>query len=471
MKVTPGLLILSLLIFLFACKKDSFITSPDAQVTITADTLKYDTVFTTTGSITQSFKIINENNQKLRISSIQLMGRNTSAYKINADGYPGPQINNLEIAANDSVYVFVSVKIDQNASNLPFIIRDSIQINYNGIDRWVQLEAWGQNAHFFRNKEISANETWTNDLPYVILGSLFVNQGKVLTIEKGCRVFVHADAPIVVDGTIQVNGEKDSVDRVYFRGDRLDDPYKDFPASWPGIFFRTNSQNNIFNYAVLKNAYQAIAAQDLAPNTPNPKVTLSQCIIDNAYDAGIITINSSVSAVNCLISNCGKNLYLFKGGNYQFTHCTVASYSNNFILHQYPVATITNYIKINNIPQTASLTALFQNCIFWGEGGLIDDSDEVVVAISGANAPVVFNSDLLKVNTGPQNSTLNSTSMQLKNKDPLFDSINISKNYYDFHLQANSPGRDKGLNTSIIIDLDGKSRPSGPPDLGCYEKQ
>ena len=221
----------------------------------------------------------------------------------------------------------------------------------------------------------------------------------------------------------------------------------------------------------MKNAYQAIAAQDLAPNTPNPKVTLSQCIIDNAYDAGIITINSSVSAVNCLISNCGKNLYLLKGGNYQFTHCTAASYSNNFILHQYPVATISNYIKINNIPQTASLTALFQNCIFWGEGGLIDDSDEVVVAISGANAPVVFNSDLLKVNTGPQNSTLNSTSMQLKNKDPLFDSINISKNYYDFHLQANSPGRDKGLNTSITIDLDGKSRPSGPPDLGCYEKQ
>ena len=114
------------MIFSFACKKESFITSSEAQITITVDSLKYDTVFTTAGSITQSFKIINENDQKLRISSLKLMGGNSSAYKINADGFIGPEVNNLEIAANDSIYVFVSVIIDQNASNLPFIIRDSI---------------------------------------------------------------------------------------------------------------------------------------------------------------------------------------------------------------------------------------------------------------------------------------------------------------------------------------------------------
>jgi hypothetical protein len=60
---------------------------------------------------------------------------------------------------------------------------------------------------------------------------------KRLTINKGCRIYVHADAPIVVDGTIQINGEKDTIDRVYFRGDRLDDPYKDFPLAGPAFFF------------------------------------------------------------------------------------------------------------------------------------------------------------------------------------------------------------------------------------------
>jgi hypothetical protein len=472
MKSISGLLILSLLIFSFACKKESFITSSDAQVTITVDSLKYDTVFTTAGSITQSFKIINENDQKLKISSIKLMGGNSSAYKINADGFIGPEINNVEIAANDSIYVLVSVIIDQNANNLPFIIRDSIQINYNGNNRWVQLEAWGQNAHFFRNKKIEADETWISGLPYVILGSLIVDSNKILTIDKGCRIYVHADAPIIIDGTLQVNGQKDSADRVYLRGDRLDDPYKDFPASWPGIFFTSSSKDNVLNYAILKNAYQAIAAQDPSINF-NPKVILNECIIDNAFDAGIVTLNSSVYGRNCLISNCGKNILLVKGGDYRFEHCTVASYSNNYITHKDPVLFISNYLPINNIPQPAPLTALFRNCIFWGEGGFLEDSDEVRVLKEG-NTPysVVFDHVLWKIQkTDPATITGVNTTGIINNMSPQFDSINVSKNYYDFHLQATSPAIKNGTNTTVTVDLDGKPRPAISPDLGCYQKQ
>ena len=463
---TLGILIISLLTLLFSCKKESFINSPDASVTITADTLKYDTVFVTAGSVYRSFKIINENDQKLRLSSIKLMGSTNSAYTINVDGSPGPQLNNLEIEANDSLYVFVQVNIDPSANNLPFIIRDSIQITYNGKNRLVQLEAWGQNAHFFRNKKITADETWSNDLPYVILGSLTVDTNKTLTINKGCRIYVHADAPIIIDGTIQVNGLKDTVDRVYFRGDRMDDPYKDFPAGWPGIFSGGSSKDNVFNYAVIKNAYQAIATQDPSPNA-NPKIILNECVIDNAYDAGIIAINSSIRARNCLVSNCGKNLVLAKGGDYDFTHCTVASFANNFIQHKDPVLLVSNFININNVPVTAALTAIFTNCIFWGEGGLVDD--EVVVAIDGANSPVIFNGVLFKVQTNPANSTL---TQMINNQDPQFDSINTSKNYYDFRLKTGSPAIDKGVNAGVSSDLDGKVRPVGLlPDLGCFENQ
>jgi hypothetical protein len=311
---TLGILTISILLVFFSCKKESFITSSDAVVTITADTLKYDTVFVTSGSITQSFKIINENNQKLRLSSVKLMGGTGSAFKINVDGTIGPEADNLEINANDSIYVFVQVNVNQSSANLPFVIRDSIQVSYNGNNKFVQLEAWGQNAHFLVNKEVSSDEVWNNDLPYVILGYLHVQSNKVLTINKGCRIYVNAAAPIVIDGTLQVNGSKDTIDRVSFQGERLDDPYKYFPASWPGIFFNTGSSNNVLNYAVIKNSYQAIAAQDPSINA-NPKVILNECVIDNSYDAGIITINSSVQATNCLISNCGKNIYLLKGGN------------------------------------------------------------------------------------------------------------------------------------------------------------
>lgn len=471
MKSALTLFILSFTFFLATCKKESFITAPDARVTITADSLKYDTVFTTTGSITQSFKIINENNQKLNISSIKLMGGNSSVYKINADGIIGPEISNIEVRANDSIYVFVSVVINQNVTSLPFIVQDSIKINYNGRDRWVQLEAWGQNAHFFRNRLMTGNETWTNDLPYVILGALVVDTTATLSIDKGCRIYVHADAPVVVDGTLLINGQKDSIDRVYFRGDRLDDPYKDFPASWPGIFFRSSSKGNVFNYAVLKNAYQAIASQDLSPNYPNPKITLNECIVDNAYDAGIITVNSNIKAVNCLISNCGKNLLLLKGGDYQFTHCTIATYSNNFILHKDPVLSISNFINVNNVPQISPLSALFRNCIFWGDGGVVED--EVVVSKSGSTAfSVNFDYGLWKIEKNNPTTTPGVVASQMiNNQPPLFDSIDVSRRYYDFHLQSASPAVNKGTNAGIVKDLDGRPRPVGLPDLGCYEKQ
>ncbi len=165
---TIALLILSAVMLLTACRKDSFITSADARITITADTLKYDTVFVARGSVTQLFKIVNENNQKLRLSSVRLMGGTSSAFKINIDGISTVEATNVEIEANDSIYVFVQVNVNPNTANLPFVIRDSIQVNYNGNKRLVQLEAWGQNAHFYRNKEVIADETWNNDLPYVI---------------------------------------------------------------------------------------------------------------------------------------------------------------------------------------------------------------------------------------------------------------------------------------------------------------
>lgn len=448
------------LLLVFSCRKDSFITSPDARVRLSEDTLKYDTVFPTAGSVTHYFMIHNENKQKLKISSVKLMGGAASVYKMNVDGVATTEATDLEIEGNDSLYVFVQVNINPNAANLPLVIRDSIQVTYNGNKKLLQLEAWGQNAHFLRDKEVTTNETWTNDLPYVILGYLHVNANQKLTIDKGCRIYIHANAPVIVDGTLQVNGLKDTVDRVYFQGDRLDDPYKDYPASWPGLFFSSTSKDNVLNYAVLKNAYQCIAAQDPSTNA-NPKVTLNQCVIDNAYDAGIIAANSSITAINCLVSNCGKNIYLV-GGSYRFTHCTAVTYSNTFINHKDPVLTVANNDGVN----TVSLDAVFTNCIFWGENGLV--TNEVVVDKKGATPfSVNFDHNLWKVETVPANIT---SSQIINNQAPQFDSIDASKRYYDFRLKTGSPAIDKGINAGITIDLDGKARPNGLPDLGCFEK-
>jgi hypothetical protein len=453
-------------LFTTSCTKDSFITGSNAVLSTSSDTLHFDTVFTSTGSVTQFFRIYNQNNQKLRLSKVALAGGASSYFKINVDGTTGPEVNDIEIGANDSIYVFVSVKIDPTTVDLPYIVQDSIQIAYNGNERWVQLEAWGQNAHFLRSVLITGNVTFTNTKPYVILGGMLVDANARLTIEKGCRIYLHADAPLIVDGTLLVKGEQYDSTRVVFAGDRLDVPYRDFPGGWPGIYFRETSKDNLLQYAVIHNAYQGIVTERPSVNA-NPKVTLSECIIDNCYDAGILGVQSSIKAQNCLVSNCGQNVLLAYGGQYNFSHCTVASYSNSFILHKEPVLRVTNYIKDGNNILTANLNASFTNCIFWGENGIAED--EVITDKQGTTAfNASFQHCLWKVKNNPANIT---SSGIIANTSPLFDSVDTQKRYYDFRLKAESPAINKGQATTLTIDLDGNNRNIGLPDLGCYEKK
>ncbi len=453
-------------LFLASCKKDSFITSSSALLSITADSLKYDTVFTTTGSITKSFKIINENNQKLRLGKVKLMGGATSSYKMNVDGTAANEINNLDIEANDSIYVFVSVTINPNAANLPFIVSDSILINYNGNNRYVQLQAYGQNANFLSNRLITGNLVWTNNLPYVILGSIRIDTTATLTIQPGCKIYAHANAPFIVDGTLTVTGSQ--ANPVIFTGDRLDDSYKDLPASWPGIYFRGNSKNNVLTYAVVKNAYQAIVTEKPSINA-NPKLILHQCVVDNAYDVGIYSVNSSIQADNSLISNCGSNIILSYGGVYSFTHCTVAAYSTNYLNHKNPVLTVNNFSIQPGTVLTADLNAIFRNNIFWGDDGIV--TNEVVVNKQGGNPfTVLFEKNIYRALIDPSNSILNGN---IKNTDPSFDSIDVSKRIFDFRITKNAfaPGINTGVLTGFPKDLDNNNRNVGLPDMGCYEKQ
>jgi hypothetical protein len=451
-------------VFVLSCKKESFITSKEALLTISADTVRFDTVFTSVGSITQSFKIFNTNNQKVKISSVKLMGGENSSYKIIVDGMAANEVNDLELEANDSVYVFVNVTIDPGAGNLPFIIQDSIRVSYNGNDRQVQLEAYGQNAKFIRAQLITINTTWTKELPYVIIGGVQVDTNVLLSIEPGTRIYLHADAPFIVDGTLQAQGSK--TDSITFLGDRLDEVYNELPASWPGIYFRSNSKDNLLRYVIIRNAYQGIVVDQPSPNA-SPKLLLEECIIDNIYDVGIAGLATSIKARNCLITNCGTNLFLAKGGDYEFTHCTVASYSNIFILHKNPVLFVNNWDSVNNQVLTYDLNAVFRNNIFWGENGTVEN--EVVISRRGSNPfNVLLDHNIYKVSADPTDASLNNN---LKNEDPQFDSIDVSKRFYDFHIGLkNSPAVNWGIFAGVIFDLDGKPRDS-QPDLGSYEKQ
>lgn len=463
MKLLSTILLISAFLLAVSCSKEKLNLSKEARLEIGRDSLLFDTVFTTAGSVTKSFLIKNDNNQKINISNLQLMGGAASAFKMNVDGNQGVQFSNMELAANDSMYVFVRVNVNPTAANQPFVIKDSIRIEWNGNTSFKQLEAWGQNAVYIRSTIFQGNFTWNKTLPYVILGGMIVDTNSVLTIQPGTRIYLNADAPFIVDGTLIINGTK--TDSVVFRGNRLDEPYKDYPAAWPGIYFRGSSKDNVLTYTYIQNAYQGLVAEKPSGNA-NPKLTLNNCVIDNIYDIGILGANTSITANNCLITNCGNNIALIQGGTYHFTHCTVASFSNTFIQHKNPVLTATNFVRQNGQVQTAPLNATFTNSILWGDGGFVEN--EAVTQKQGADPlNLMLQNVLLRVKTDPANTSLNNV---IRNQDPVFDSVDVVKRFYHFKLKTGSPAINKGIATPLLTDFEGKPRVD-LPDLGCFEKQ
>ncbi len=460
-----NLLFSTLAIFvLISCQKQSGLNG-SSYLFFSTDTLSFDTVFTTVGSVTQQIKIINNNSQGIGISAISLAGGSGSPFIINIDGTPGPTASNLNIQGNDSIYIFVTVLVPQGSKPRPFILQDSIQISYNGLNQYIQLNAWGQNAHFLKNAVIQGNTLWPNDLPYVLYGGLTVDSNATLTIQPGTHIYMHADAPIYVDGTLNILGASPDSQRVYFSGDRLDQPYAEYPGSWPGIYFRGSSKDNVLNYAVFQNGYHTLVSE--GPSTDgNPKLSLNQCIINNSLSDGILSTQSSITAINCLISNCGQNIIIAQGGTYQFEYCTVASYSTNLLSHQLPVLTVSNGSTDGSQSLLSDLNAGFINCIFWGGDAVTDEAQITKQGNTVFN--LLFDHVILKQQDYPSN--IDSNALWL-NTDPQFLATGYPGNSFDFHVEASSPAVDHGSNLGILVDLDGNPRPVNIPDLGCYERQ
>lgn len=464
MRLIP-VLILLFTYSLLSCKKSDFITSGDAAIAISADTLFFDTVFTSTGSITRAFKIFNLNNQPIRFSSIRLMGADSSHFQTNINGLAVTDARDVELAANDSMYVFVTVYINPNSATLPFVVRDSIAVEYNSNQRFVQLEAYGRNARFLRNETISLNTVFDNTLPYVILGALTVDTNTTLTLQPGTELYFNADAPLLVDGTLIANGTVD--DPIVFTGNRLDDYYRDLPGSWPGIYFRGYSTGNHLTFAHILNAYIGVYA---GPNLMGAiaQLQMDQCIINNAWDAGLFLQYGTGIFNNLLIANCGGNLRIRGAGDYRFTHCTLAAYGSAWLFRTEPVVSLFNYDE--SVPQfpPGELITDFTNCIIWGDGGLYGNEVETDIRQAPASQ-ITLNHTIYKADTPPQFVTFVNA---LQNADPVFDSIDAMNNFYRFSISAPwAPGVDAGTPTSLTVDLNNNNRNVGPPDLGAYEKQ
>lgn len=453
-----ALLLLAFLEFHSSCRKDDLYTGKDARLEFNNDTVLFDTIFTTLGSVTKKFLVFNNYDKSLRISNIRLAGGKYSSFRLNIDGQPATEMKDVDLLPHDSLYIFVDVTIDPNSADLPFIVKDSVEFLTNGNFQYVRLMAWGQNAHFLHDSMLACNAVWTPDLPYVISNHIGIDVNCKLTIQPGVKVYSDINSAILVWGTMEVNG--DTGNTVLFTGIRQDKYYKDVPGQWYGIYFLRESKENRISNALIRNAVFGVRVDSL-PVTSNPNLYLENVRIENMSVAGILGFSSRIEAFNCVVSNsCQYLVACDYGGTYSFYHCTFSHEGCNCSSH-YPAIACYN---TDNKTFINDLNLTIRNSIVYGP-----KEDEFEVKKTGqGNVYVLVANSLLTTKQSGLNINGN-----ILNKDPKFR----QKCRYSYELDSASVCID-AADPAVVsqfpalqYDLLGKPREILKPDMGAVEKQ
>ncbi|HNW50016.1 MAG TPA: hypothetical protein PKH79_02970 [Prolixibacteraceae bacterium] len=476
------LLILTVGSLFYACQQDNFTIPDNARLifsydSIHADTtflarsesakIMFDTIFTTIGSTTQSFRVINPYNHSISISSIKLAGGDDSPYQLNIDGEMKNSAHDVTIYAHDSIYIFVQVTIDPNNSSLPLVVNDSILFTLNNQLQKVKLTAWGQDVVPIRGAEIYST-TWTADKPYLVYDSLIIKKFQVLTIEPGTRIYFHEGAFIKGVGAIVAKGTPDKP--IIFKTDRLESMYDDVPSKWYGILLFPNSRQSIFENVEIRNAVIGLQV-GILENPGSTKVKLNNVKIEHVSYAGIFSIAGTIEATNTLIADCGYYcIALPLGGSYNFTHCTISNYWGSYSNRQTPSVYMANILKVEYKDSTVYyqsdlINANWNNSIIWGN---LDS--EIDFTNNGTNAfNFCFDHCLVKLADSIDVSNTSQFNKLIKNIDPRFTNTRI----YNYVPDSLSPARNVGARTygeEVPYDLNQVSRlADDAPDLGAYE--
>ncbi len=468
------LLVVALSFALYSCEDDGYMTSPDAQLIFSADTITFDTIFTTIGSTTQRFTVQNPYDESVLISRISLGGGEFSSFRLNINGNVGNEMGDIEVPAHDSIFIFVEVTIDPNGQNLPMVVQDSIEFTTNSNLQDIKLIAYGQDFVLVKGEKLETT-TWTADKPYLIYDYAYVDSLSVLTIEPGAKIFFHKGAGLYVKGQIDANGTFQ--EPITFLADRLEDVYKNIPDQWNGIVLYSGSHDNVFNFCTIKNANIGLQVGNIE-NEGDASVRFTNSRIENMAYAGLFALKSKVYGYNDLFANCGfYTVALLIGGEYEFYHSTIANYWGNYSSRPRSTSSvvISNVLIItgkdgSKVTYNGDLEkATFGNSIVYG-----NISQEIKLGNNDENTfNYLFDHCIIQVsdtfNTSDKDHYINV--LKGNQADPLFMD---PYEEYNYALDTLSPAKDfgkteYGLQYPVDILNNDRTADDGP-DLGAFER-
>ncbi|TMM29439.1 hypothetical protein FDT66_09955 [Polaribacter aestuariivivens] len=486
------------LISISSCRKD-FTTIPNfGSLVFSKDTVFLDTVFTNIGSATYNLKVYNKGNKAITIPKIALEKGANSNYRLNVDGVPGKDFNDIDILAKDSIFVLIETTI--NVANEPNpLYTDRILFDTGTNQQDVDLVTLVEDANFIfpgkdpismkidsltldgtpttiKGRFLEDSElTFSNTKPTVIYGYAAVPANKTLTINAGARVHFHDNSGLIIDNkaTLKVNGTL--AEKVIFEGDRLENSFSDIPGQWGTIWMRAGSTENEIKNAQIKNGIIGVLIDSIG-TTSTPTLKLENTEIYNHSNFGILARETNIEAHNVVIGAAGQaSLAATVGGTYNFTHSTFANYWNRG-LRQLPAVLINNFFTyVDNsgqeIAETRDLKAAnFTNCIFEGNNNIEFILDKVDAGgafnYSIKNCMIKFTDSNNSFDGVVELDFANNNNYQdiLLNANPNFRDTQKS----DFIIGEKSDAINKAIATPFTTDILGVNR-SVNPDIGAYQ--
>ncbi len=492
LKIVSPLLITAC--FILACNDEKLLTEGSATLQFSADTVYFDTILATLGSVTQRFKIYNVHDRPIQISDLYLAKGTSSPYRLNVDGEQGASHSNIIIPADDSIYVFVEVTIDPQDSDSPLIVKDSVICITNGNFQDVKLIAYGQDVHLFRN-EIIKTQTWNSEKPYLIVNNVAIDSMEVLNIEPGTVVYLHNNSSLFVWGRLEARGTLE--EPILFTSARFDEYYELSAGQWGTIYIHPRSTGNMLEYVTIRNANAGLQVGYPDEKTKS-SIELRNCMILNSASFGIYSFGGNITAYNTIIADCGMSaLGLFMGGEYNFYHCTISNvsayypgyYRGGYKSRSHPTLWLRNYFdwailddhyRVIGDTLMRDLNLNMANSIVYG----VLQQEIVKEERSSAGFNYYFNHCLIKNIDSFDYDDPDSLDYDdpehfnaiVLNENPNFINDSIAIGDYDFQLDTLSPAKDSGdiqiIQRIPLLEFDylGNSRADGYPDLGAYER-
>ena len=328
------------------------------------------------------------------------------------------------------------------------------------------------------------------------------------SIQKCINICVDGDTVYVANGVYKENLVINT--QIFLSGLSMDSTLID--GTGLGDYTITfNKSGTIKEFQIYGKGKEVLTSRVIRSNTQFTIVEIKNCKLSEA-GVGVSMIGGDVKAENLIINNVTRGFNLFGEVDNNISNCTIFLESDNSIGISVGLASNVTFHFNNNIIIFSTINTTIQYGIYLGLPRKVNISNNIISGFTdnifvddvidtvfinnnvlanqkekGTTASILGTGDIINVNNvilknndkaiygGLINSNYNIFWENIidlitlsygdgdRVADPMFvsDTIPMANGGYDFHLQAYSPGIDKG--SPAILDLDGTRS-----DIGIY---